>query len=205
MVSSVHKVLATVSGALTVASGWAILLYAVALSIEIVLRRSFAISIQGFDEYGGYLLAITSAIGFSYCLFMRSHIRVDVLLRLMPRPLRAWGDVLAAASLGFFGGAVLTSGFWVAYTSWRMQARAVSPIQTPLVLPQGLWIFAIFLFVLSCAVVALLTAKAALRKDWREAERLAAIPTPDEEVVEEVEAARRRGMTSEISHERGEP
>ena len=93
------RALRTISRRLTLAAGWALLLLSFAIAFEVVSRRVLRMSLQGVDEYGGYLLAVCGTIGFSYALFERAHIRIDVLLRVLPLPLCAVADVVALLAL----------------------------------------------------------------------------------------------------------
>lgn len=195
-----HQYLVAASSALAVIAGWTVLLYSIALSAEVVARKFLAVSIQGFDEYGGYMLAVTSAVGLTYAMLTRAHIRVDVFLHRMPLRWRSWVDALAAISLGLFAVALLASSYVMVASSWRLQARAVSPLQTPLVVPQGLWALALGLFLLACILVSIIAVRAAMRRDWNTVEKVAGVPTPSEEVAEEVDAARQRGVTSNDLH-----
>ena len=65
---------------LAVAAGWTLLALAILVTFETIVRKFFGFSIQGADEIGGYVLAISSSIGFCYALVMRAHIRIDLLL-----------------------------------------------------------------------------------------------------------------------------
>ena len=69
--------------------GYAVLAYALLLSFEIVSRKLFNSSFKGIDELGGFVLAISAAIGASYTMALRGHTRVDVFLVRMPKKVQA--------------------------------------------------------------------------------------------------------------------
>lgn len=58
--------------------------YALMLTFEILGRKFFNTSVKGIDELGGFVLAISAAIGASYAV-AHGHTRVDVFLALFPR------------------------------------------------------------------------------------------------------------------------
>lgn len=182
-----------ISDTAVLAAGWAFLALATAVSCETLLRRFAGVSIQGLDEYGGYVLAVGSAFGLSYALFERAHIRVDVLIRFLPPALRAGADLLAAVALLAVSLLLVRAATSVVRSSWELQARAVSPLQTPLIVPQGLWAAALILFAISCIVVTSCIVLRLVRRDWRGVARIGGVPSPDEEIAAELSDVKRRG------------
>ena len=65
-------------------SGLLLFLAAIMIAVEVILRKAFAYSIGGADELSSYALAISCTWGFSYALFRKSHIRIDVLYSRLP-------------------------------------------------------------------------------------------------------------------------
>ena len=185
-------ILRGVSHGLALAVGWALLLLSATIVVEVVGRKLFQMSLQGVDEYGGYVLAIGAAIGFSLALFQKAHIRIDVLIRFLPVKLRAFADLAALVALAFLAVSLTDTAVHVALQSHAMQAQAVSPLRTPLAIPQGIWAGACGLFALSVLVVLVRTAVAVVQRDWVTAQREAGVTDIAEEVAEEVEAAKRR-------------
>ena len=181
-----------VSHVLALAVGWVLVLLSVTIVVEVFGRKLFAMSLQGVDEYGGYVLAIGSAVGFSLALFHKAHIRIDVVIRYLPVSVRAVADLVALAVLAFVAFELTFTAINVAMQSHAMQAQAVSPLRTPLDVPQGLWAAAFALFALSVIVVFLRTAVAVAQRDWATVEREAGLANIDEEVAGEVESAKRR-------------
>lgn len=134
---------------LSILGGWALILYTFLVGFEIVGRRFFGYSLQGVDEIGGYLMAVVVALGFSHALYHRAHIRIDLLLARLSRPLTMWLNVAALASLAVFA-IFLTGRAWtVVVQSYEMGAVSSTPLLTPLVVPQSVWIAALVLFVLA--------------------------------------------------------
>lgn len=189
------RLLKTCSDLGVIIAGWSLLSLAAVVTAETLLRRFFGMSLQGVDEYGGYVLAIGSALGMSYALLMRAHIRVDVVIRFLPAPMRAIADIVAAFALLFVSFQFASAAVDVAMSSWRMGARAVSPLQTPLVIPQALWALALIGFAATSAAVCIIALQAAWRRDWRTVSRVAGSPGTDEEVAAAADDARRRNVS----------
>lgn len=143
---------------LVLATGWWLIVLSALTCVEMVTRKLFSFSLQGIDEVGGYTLAIVGAVGFSYTLLTRGHTRIDFLIGKLPAAVRSALNALAMLTLA----AMAVFAVWRCYTvlaeSIEFQSHATTPLQTPLWLPQGLWLTGWALF----AVVAVLMAGHAL-------------------------------------------
>ncbi len=142
-----------------IAWGWALLAICFATLYDIVARRLFAHSVQGVTEVGAYLLAIVSAFGFSSALLQRAHSRVDFLFPSMPPFMVAVLNLAAAVLL--FGLATLSvwQGWHVLEETLLFDSRASTPLQTPMWIPQGLWLAGLAVFAgvtFACAVHAVI-------------------------------------------------
>lgn len=131
---------------LQILMGWAMLALCVATAVEVVGRKFFGFSIQGVNEIGAYMLAISSTWGFSAALIQRAHARVDFLF---PRFPTSWHAPLNALAAVLFAALAL----FAAWEAWgvlsdtlRWQARASTPLQTPLWIPQSLWLLGLVVF-----------------------------------------------------------
>ena len=164
-------------------SGYACLGLSFLIVAEILGRKFLNVSIQGVDEIGGYVVAITSAFGMALTTFDRGHTRIDVLLSRLPMRLRVLLNVLAYLALA-------AASAFIAYMAWstlsdslRFGAVSPTPLQTPLWLPQSLWVAGFTLFCLTAIWMAL-HGVMALRQGLVAAERALAPPTVAEEVEE---------------------
>lgn len=142
-----------------IACGWALMAICFLTLYDIVARRLFSHSVQGVAEVGAYMLAIMSAFGFSSALLQKSHSRVDFLFPWMPKVMISVLNVLAAISLA----AVAVISTWqvskVLGESIRFDSHSTSPLQTPMWIPQGLWLVGLGVFAgvsTACAVHALI-------------------------------------------------
>ena len=188
----VDRWLRSITRTACLAAGWMILALSVVVVINIFLRKMFSFSLQGVDEYGGYCLALAASIGFSQAAFDRAHIRIDVVTSHFPLRLRAVFDVLALLALNATGWFIALQAFGVLQASFVGGAQATSVLRTPLAYPQGLWVAALLWFCLVLSIQVLRAVVTLLLADWTGIVDNFGVPDIDQEVRQEIEAARRR-------------
>jgi TRAP-type mannitol/chloroaromatic compound transport system permease small subunit len=165
-----------------------VLLIAAALlvGVEVVIRRAFSISVGGTDELAGYALAISTSWALAFTLLERAHIRIDSLYVHLPVRLCALLDIAGLLLLTAFFALITWYGFGVFQTSYALGARSMSPLGTPLMLPQLLWVLGLLMF-LAIAVLLLIRALVALvAGDLSTVGRLVGSRTLSEEVAAEL-------------------
>jgi TRAP-type C4-dicarboxylate transport system permease small subunit len=138
-----------------IACGWALMAICFATLYDIVARRLFAHSVQGVTELGAYLLAIVSAFGFSSALLQKAHSRVDFLFPRMSPFVVAVLNLMAAVLLAGLAALSVWQGWHVLDESLLFDSRASTPLQTPMWIPQGLWLAGLAVFAgvtFACAV-----------------------------------------------------
>jgi len=151
----IERALRAVTAALAIVSGAAVLLLAFGICFDIVSRRFLGFSVQGTDEYGGYVLAMIGSVGLPYALLQRGHTRVDILMPYLPRPVLTALNVVALVTL--LGYAAMIA--WYSYAAFaetiEFDSRANSALQTPLWIPQAIWVVGTwsFLVVVAWAVL----------------------------------------------------
>ena len=150
---------------LAIAAGWARVVYTIAAGVEIVSRRYLGFSLQGVDEGGGYLMAVGVAVGFTCALYSRGHIRIDILLPRLARSTTLWLNVAAVFSLIAFAAFLLWQAVHVLLQSRALRAVAPTPLQTPLVIPQVIWVAALLFFVVAAVTFFLRVLALAWRRD----------------------------------------
>ena len=127
--------------------GALVLLAAVLIGVDVLMRKYLARSIGGADELAGYSLAIGTAWGLGAALIDRAHIRIDSLYGLFPKKLRLFLDGVALLLfIGFFG-LMSWHGLGVVSQSWTAGSRSQSALETPTVIPQLLWLAGLLGFV----------------------------------------------------------
>ena len=136
--------------------GFSMLIAAFVIVIEVVGRKiggtTFlgmtmpSFRVPGSDEYSGYVFAGATVWAYAYCLVHRSHIRIDALYNIFPQRVRAVLDVIGLALLGFYI-LYLTERAWVVLLSTLEKgSKAATPQQTPLWLPQTVWVTGLTFF-----------------------------------------------------------
>lgn len=127
--------------------GALVLLAAVLIGIDVLLRKLFETSIGGADELAGYALAIGTSWSLGAALLDRTHIRIDSLYGLFPRGLRLALDLVGLALfIGFFG-LIALRGWDVVEQSWVSASRSHTALATPTVIPQFLWFYGLAMLV----------------------------------------------------------
>jgi len=178
--------------------GYAILGVAVFVSLEVVLRRTVGISLQGADEFGGYALAGAASFGFAYTLMLRGHTRIELVLERLPRRAAGLLDVVAMVAVAAMAVFLAWRGWAVVGESIEFKSLSGTPSQTPLWLPQAVWVAGLCLFAvyaLASAVHALwlaVTGSPALQ-DWYGAKSL------EEEILEEKRSVAERAARGDMS------
>ena len=142
--------------------GGALLIAAALLvGVEVVIRKVFSLSVGGADELAGYALAISTSWALAFTLLERAHIRIDSLYVHLPVRLCALLDIAGLLLLTAFFALITWYGYGVFQTSYALGARSMSPLGTPLLLPQLLWVLGLVMF-LAIALLLLIRALVAL-------------------------------------------
>src|SRR5258707_15376039 len=120
--------------------GALVLLAAVLIGIDVLMRKFLDRSIGGADELAGYSLAIGTTWGLGAALLDRAHIRIDSLYVLFPQKLRLVLDVAALVLFVGFFALTLWHGLGVVLQSWTSGSRSQSALETPTIIPHVMWI-----------------------------------------------------------------
>ena len=172
--------------------GALILLAALLIGVDIVLRRFFSASIGGADELAGYALAIGAAWSLAAALIDRAHIRIDTFYGLLPQRLRLALDFLGLALfIGFFA-LVARHGWSMVLQSWTSGSRSQSALQIPTVIPQAIWFAGLALFVVIGVLLFVHALGLVLRGRSGEATRSISTRSAQEDLEEEVRDLRER-------------
>lgn len=162
-------------------AGGSIAILSVLIVADIILRSFFGFSLQGTDELGGYALTLIGSLGLSYALITRGHPRIDIGLKLFPRRLRAVLHALAHAGMAGFG-------IFAAQRAWAelsqtiaYQSVASTPLQTPLWMPQTIWVIGLIFFAILASILFLHSLILCVIDDAA-ADRLYGPPSVQEEV-----------------------
>ncbi|MEZ5659422.1 MAG: TRAP transporter small permease [Burkholderiaceae bacterium] len=172
-------------------TGAGYLLVALFTTADVLLRKWFNSPLIGVEEVSGYVFAVSTVWGFSYCLFERVHVRIDAGYQMLPAPARAWLDALALLALLSFVSMLSWRAWGTLAETLEYQSTSLTSLQTPMWIPQSLWV-AGFAFLFASNVALLLAALAALAgRRYDQVQRLAGIPSATDEAFGQ--AARAKG------------
>jgi TRAP-type mannitol/chloroaromatic compound transport system permease small subunit len=168
--------------------GGLIIASALLVGIEVVIRKAFDLSIGGADELSGFALAISTSWALAFALLERAHIRIDSLYVRLPVRLCAVLDLLGLALFTGFIALVAWHGFGVFRTSYDLGARSLSPLGTPLVVPQLIWVLGFVVFLATAVLLFLRALVALIGGDLQTVRGLVGSRTVREEIAAELEA-----------------
>jgi TRAP-type mannitol/chloroaromatic compound transport system permease small subunit len=171
-----------------VIGGAMILLSAFMIAFDVVLRRVVGLSTWGADELSYYALAISSSWAFAYAMLVKAHIRIDAITSHLRPPLRAACDVIALVGMGFFAIVACLAILDDVLQAWSRGETSITTLQTPIWIPQGLWL-AGFVFFVVVTVLLLLRVLVALlvESSFAVAERYGGASTIQEETDAAIE------------------
>ena len=155
------------------------------IAVEVVLRKLFSISMGGSDELSSYVLAISCSWAFGFALLRKAHIRIDILYTRLPEKVRSVLDVLSLLTFLVYLTPLVYFAYWVVETSVIRHSKANTPLQTPLWIPQGLWLAGLTVFLFTIVVLLVGTIIRLAKRDVTGAQQLSGPHTLEEEIEEE--------------------
>jgi TRAP-type C4-dicarboxylate transport system permease small subunit len=171
---------------LTWIAGTLIVLSAFLVTIEVFLREIFNYSIGGADELSGYAFGVATALSLAYALFERAHIRVDVAYNFFPKHLKTFVNYLGLLLLVGFAAIVATMAWSMVEDTLQYGSRSITPMRTPLAIPQIPWLFGWIFFVFSGLLIALVALVRMIKGDHQGSSTLIGIKSIDEQIEDEV-------------------
>ncbi|MDA0997215.1 MAG: TRAP transporter small permease [Proteobacteria bacterium] len=166
--------------------GALLILAAFIVTIDVIMRKLFNLSMAGSDELSGYAFGIATTFSLTYALLHRSNIRVDALYQYLPPWLRAILDIVGTVLLVGFIAYVTWRGVLLVADTWHNQSRSISPLRTPLAIPQTLWIAGLLLCVVTGAAVIATAVISFVKKDYAAVNRIVGVKSLDEQIEEEI-------------------
>ncbi|MBF9033537.1 TRAP transporter small permease subunit [Rhodobacterales bacterium HKCCE2091] len=174
--ASLYRILHGITRASVWIFGAGYLLIALATTLDVAMRNIWGRSLPGVYEYSGYIFAIATTWGFAYVLFERAHVRIDVAYQRLGAGLRAVLDLLSLVAMGAFA-AVLCYRAWLTLDDTLLfSATARTTLQTPLWIPQSLWLAGLIWFLVCLVFMAVYVATLILRGRLAEVSAIAGIP-----------------------------
>lgn len=145
--------LARMNERVAVAAGL-LLLISVVVTLYDIVARPFQMSLGGTDELSGYAMAIATSWGISYALTSMAHVRIDLLRARCSSRGQALFDAIAIVSLAVVA-LVIAYRVWPVLTKTiKFSSTANTTLETPLWIPQSLWLAGWMWFALSSIIIA---------------------------------------------------
>lgn len=165
--------------------GFALLLSAIMVTLDVIFRKLFGLTLSGSDEITGYVFAAATTWAYSFCLLNRSNIRIDALYNTLSIKPRAVLDVIGMMLLAYYVYLLTFSGFEMFVENLEYNSSAQTTLATPLWIPQVFWLSGLAFFLVCLVFLVIYGLFALLRKDWLTVSRIAGIKTVEEEISEE--------------------
>ena len=185
MLESIHSRLERISQLAVWVGGAALLAAALMVTVDVLSRKIFNITMSGSDEYSGYVFSATTTWAYSYCLLHRSNVRIDALYNYLPRKVTAILDVVGLLLLFYFM-SIMTYYAMVSFIdSWVNNSVSITTLGTPQWIPQLFWVAGLILFFVTLIFVVVYSIIALLQRNWDLVARVAGVPSIAETMQEE--------------------
>ena len=185
MLESIHSRLERISQLAVWVGGAALLAAALMVTVDVLSRKIFNITMSGSDEYSGYVFSATTTWAYSYCLLHRSNVRIDALYNYLPRKVTAILDVVGLLLLFYFM-SIMTYYAMVSFVdSWVNNSVSITTLGTPQWIPQVFWVAGLILFFVTLIFVVVYSIVALLQRNWDLVARVAGVPSIAETMQEE--------------------
>ncbi|WP_417627177.1 TRAP transporter small permease subunit [Pararhodobacter aggregans] len=178
------------------AGGGAILISAFLISFDILSRRFFGLSTWGADELSYYALAVSTSWACAYTLLVKAHIRIDLVTSRVPDMGKVVLHIIALLGLGYMAFATTQAMFHVFQRSWNRGSTSITTLETPMWIPQGLFVAGLVFFTLVTALILLRVLAAVLiERDYAVVNRITgtvSVLDETEQAIAEAEALQKR-------------
>lgn len=169
-------------------AGGLLLVSAVLVSCEVLLRNMFQYSFSGADEISSYIFAIGVAWSLAFTLLSRAHIRIDLVYARLRPVWRGLLDVLALVCLLAVSMLLFQQAWETTRTSIQFASRSNTPLGIPLWAPQSLWTAGLGFFVLVQIALLIMVIHLMIGRNPRRVAPIAGVKSMDEEVEDEIKA-----------------
>jgi len=196
MLERIHARLSRLSQVAAWAGGAALTLTAIMVTFDVLSRKFIGWTLGGSDEITGYVFAAATTWAYSYCLLHRANVRIDAIYNWLPRWLKASLDLASIAMLLIFVGFLTGRAFNTFYDSLVNSTISITPLKTPLWIPQAFWVAGLVFFLATLVFMLIFAGRAFIGRDFAAVNRNAGAITIEEEVEEDTrgtEAERRHG------------
>lgn len=179
-------------------AGGLTLLSALYITLDVITRKFFHLSLGGSDELSAYAFAISITWALAFASLQRANIRIDALYQLLPLRVSAILDWIALVGLAVFIAYLARYASDVALLSWTNNSTANTALATPLWIPQFLWVAGLIWLCIVLALMLIRSSVALVTGDLATVRAICGIRSGQEEAAEEAEAGERmvKGISS---------
>jgi len=167
-------------------SGGALMVSAVIVTVDVLLRKFVGWTMSGSDEVTSYVFAAGTTWAYSYCLLHRSNIRIDAVYNLLPPVARNVLDLLGIFLLLFYMAVLTDRAVVTLQESIINYSVSNTTLTTPLWIPQLAWVSGLVMFMFTLVVVAIYATVSMIRRDYATVTQIAGIMSVEEEIDEEI-------------------
>ena len=155
---------------------WLVLIAVLISAVNAIVRKAFDTSSNAWLELQWLLFGAVFLLAASYTLQKNAHVRIDVVYQRLGATVRAWLDLASLLALGGFVG-VLTWRAWATLDETLLfGSRARTALQTPLWIPQSLWLAGLAFFLLCLVFLAVYVLVLLMGGQVRRVGHIAGIP-----------------------------
>jgi TRAP-type C4-dicarboxylate transport system permease small subunit len=185
MFERIHELLKRISTYAVWVSGAALMISAIIVTVDVVLRKFVGWTMSGSDEVTSYVFAAGTTWSYSYCLLHRANIRIDAVYNLLPVGVRNGLDLVGVFLLLLYMGVLTDRAVVVLQDTIENGSVSNTTLTTPLWIPQLAWLGGLIMFMITLIFVAAYAATAMLKRDSAAVTRIAGILSIEEEIEEE--------------------
>ncbi|MGB0688015.1 MAG: TRAP transporter small permease subunit, partial [Paracoccaceae bacterium] len=124
-------------------------------------------------------------LGLAYALHERAHIRVDALYLVLPKSLQILTNIFGITLLIGFAGIITWMAWGLVNDTLEFGSRSITPMRTPLAIPQLPWLFGWLFFVLTGTVILITALVRLLSGDLQGFDRLVGIKSIEDQIEDE--------------------
>ncbi len=163
---------------------------------DVIARNFLGFSTRSTIELSGYFLAIGISWSLSGVLARRAHIRIDLLVRMLPPKPRAFAHLMAFCLLAVFAAFLAYGAYTLVDESLMFNATDISALRAPLWIPQTLWGVGLGLFLVSVVLRTIDILLLIIAGRFDDIDRIAGARNDMDEAEETLEAIGAKGALS---------
>ncbi|HLV77760.1 MAG TPA: TRAP transporter small permease [Marinobacter sp.] len=160
--------------------GFIVLISAVAISIDVLTRNLVGRSYLQSFELSQYGFAIAVAFGLSAGVVGRDHIRIDVLVNVLPAAAKRFLNLVSILSLVVISALLAYFAFELTWDSYNRGARSPTSLRVYTWIPQSVWTLGLVVFAAVNVWTFFKSLKCLVIRDYRTCDSLIGLQGPED-------------------------